>query len=93
MSAPLPPAYLFINVLCHLLHTQEGRASQVKQLQSRPSSISGGVGWGGRAGWRSALGSKCDAQNTYVESVEWKTDLQGNESGINLLAMLARLFQ
>ena len=26
MSASLPPAYLFINVMCHLLHAQEGEA-------------------------------------------------------------------
>lgn len=93
MSAPLPPpAYLFINVMCHLLHAEEGEPGRVKQLQSRPSSISeGGVGVG-LVGRRSAPGSKRCAQNTYVESVEWKTDFQGNESGINL-HMLARLFQ
>lgn len=49
MTAPLPPAYLFINVMCHLLHSQEGRSRQVKQLQSRPSidQLGGGGGMGG----------------------------------------------
>lgn len=36
MSAPLPPAYLFINVMCHLLHTQEGKPGRLNNCRAVP---------------------------------------------------------
>ncbi len=41
MSAPLPPAYLFINVMCHLLHAQEGQPGRLNNCRAVPHRLVG----------------------------------------------------
>lgn len=54
MSAPLPPpAYLFINVMCHLLHAEEAEPGGLNNCRAVPHRlarvVSGWGWWGGGA--------------------------------------------
>ena len=47
MSAPLPPAYLFINVMCHLLRAEEGEPGRLNNCRAVPHRLARVVaGWG-----------------------------------------------
>lgn len=84
MSAPLPPAYLFINVMCHLLHAQEGEPGRLNNCRAVPHRLKGRR----RRRRSSASGSKCGVWNTYVQSVEWQTDFLWNGSELPFLQVI-----